>query len=354
MPELDVFQAEVSKSEDQIHWTCSLELANIEDYARFAQDASFTLELFGEQWAFIVDSKELQRSGPAGRRFQLNGVSPTAMYDLPRAEPYSVTYSIPVFARAAAEAALGTTIDWQIVDWLIPAYRLVADNASPLAFAARIVEAAGGVLESKKDGTFLARHRFPVSTQNYETATPDHAFSELDKIVSVREQFVPGKIVNRIRISDQDANFLDRIEFVADEGDPSGLSGELRVYPSPWRTEVRLVCTSDISDVRLQENAPRERTRVVTEEEDGVTGELVEFRNSEANTGYPIDSIDSVEWISASLGSVTFEPNSTTLRSSSPTEGYGLARVVYRTRYLSYDAQAFDVTPAQFILEDIG
>lgn len=263
-------------------------------------------------------------------------------------------YETSVYARDAVEAALGTVIDWQMVNWIIPPYRLSAENASPLQFARTIVEAAGGVLESKRDGTFLARHRFPVSTLNYETTAPDHVFLEIDKIASVTEQFVPGKIVNRIRITDTDANFADRIEFVPNENDAQGLSGELRVYPSPWRSTLRLLQTSPAQVVTLTVANPWERTRLVTENDEGLVGELIEIVNGEGNTHYPIDSIENVEWLSVPLGPVTFEPNSTTVRSTLPEEGYGLMRLTYYTRYLSYNAVSTEPLPAQFILEDIG
>jgi hypothetical protein len=349
---MEIFRARVFKDEADVHWVCNVELASVEDYATFNQDDPFTLSVFGELFEFIVDSKELTRNSPANVTAVINGISPTALKDFPRAEPYSVTHDVAVMAQVAAETALGESIDWQMVDWLIPAYRLVAENASPLEFAKLIVEAAGGVLESKIDGTFLARHKYPVSPVDYPEIVADHTFAESDKILSVTEQFVPGKIVNKIRILDQDTNFNDVIEFIADPDDP--LQGDLNVYPGPWRTTVQLLTTSPTAVITLTPYDPLEQTRLITDTEDDELGELVEILNSEGQTTYPVDSIDSVVWISNTLGTVSAEPGSNTIRTSSTTEGYGLLRIKYNTRFLRYRAVSNEALPAQFILEDVG
>lgn len=349
---MEIFRARVFKDEAAVHWVCNVELADVNDYATFNQDDPFTLSIFGELFEFIVDSKELTRNSPANVTAIINGISPTALKDFPRAEPYSITHTVAITAQDAAEAALGVSIDWQMVDWLIPAYRLVAENASPLEFAKLIVEAAGGVLESKIDGTFLARHKYPVSPVDYPEIVADHTFAESDKILSVTEQFVPGKIVNKIRILDQDSNFNDVIEFVQDPEE--ALEGDLRVYPGPWRTTVQLLSTSPTAVITLTPYDPLEQTRLVTEEGDEDLGELIEILNGEGQTAYPVDSIDSYEWISNTLGTISAEQGSNTIRSSSTTEGYGLLRIKYNTRFLRYRVVSTEPLPAQFILEDIG
>lgn len=341
---------DIGKDEDDLHWTCKVQLTDINDYALFQQDDPFTVDLFGEQWEFIVDAKELSRNSPSGFDAELQGVSPTANDDLPRALPFSQDYLTEINARAAVEGALSVAVDWQIVDWEIPPGRLAADRASPVDFSQRIVSAAGGVLEAKKDGTWLARHRFPVSPLWYSFTAPDHVFNEADKILNASEQFVPGRVVNRIRLTDRDANFLDVIEFVEDDNNP--LEGDLNIYPSPFRTTVQLLTTALPADIQLTRTSPDIQTRLVEDPETGL-GELVEFLNCEASTVYPVDSIDSIEWVGINLGAVSFEQGAQTLTVPGPS-GYGLARIRYNTRFLRYRVLATQPIDAQFILEDIS
>lgn len=350
---VEVEDVTISKDENDLHWTCDLTLSAINDYSLFDQDDPFTLSIFGEEWEFLVDAKELSRDDPAGMRATLQGVSPTAAEDFPRVDALTQDFPDDITAQAAVTQVLNIAVDWQLVDWVIPGGRLAADRASPLDFAARIVEAAGGVLEAKKDGTWLARHLYPVSTRNYNTTTPDHVFNESNKIFAATEQFVPGRVVNRIRITDGDANFQDIIEFLEDENNP--LAGELFVYPSPFRTTVQLLSTSLPADITLTPTTPTVQTREVldTDVDASDLGELVEFNNCEANLSYPVEAINEVVWVGIDLGAVTFEQGSTTVSVAGPT-GYSMARIKYDTKFIRYTVTAAQPIDAQFILEDVG
>jgi hypothetical protein len=349
---IGVERASVAKDETDLFWTCTVSLTDISDYALFSQDSPFTLSLFGEEWEFIVDSKELSRSDPAGFNAQLQGVSPAANDDLPRALELTQEYPNDISARVVVEGALSIAVEWRdFVDWIIPAGRLSAERASPVDFAQNIVDAAGGFLESKKDGTWLVRHKWPVSPLWYGSTAPDHIFNEQDKILTAREQFVPGRIVNRIRITDGDSNFNDVIEFVADENNL--LQGTLFIYPSPFRTTIQLLTTNLPADINLQPTSPTVQEREVVDLNDENRGELIEFENCEGNTVRAIYGISDVEWVTQDLGAVTFEEGSTTLKVSGPS-GYGIARVKYTTRFLRYIVTATQPIDGQFILEDIG
>ena len=337
----------IARSEDNVNWNGSVLLASLEDFALFRQDDEIIVDLFGEQYTMMVDSKELNRSAPVNQRATLFLVSPAARLDFPRSEPFSFSDTADIDMQTLIEDALGEPVDWQLLAWTIDGSKVGAESTSPLSFAKELIQKAGGRLESKRDGTLRARYHYPVSVKNYDTATVDHIFSEQQDIHSVTESFFPEEIVNRIRILDAEDSFSDRIEFVADEDNPR--TGELLVYPAPFRTSVVLDHTSPAGDIILNAASPRE----VTREENGEgEGELVEFINSEASLGFPIDSLVSLEWVSESLGGITFEPNQPAIRSTDPTKGYGLALIKYKVRYLSYRVESTDGDSAQFILEE--
>ncbi|MCF1457641.1 MAG: hypothetical protein LPH21_08785, partial [Shewanella sp.] len=120
--------------------------------------------------------------------------------------------------------------------------------------------------------------------------------------------------------------------------------GDLLVYPSPWRTTVKVSTTSG-ANVSLIYSGIVER-----EEED-----VVEFVRGAASVAYPIDSIVSVEWLSEVNGGVSFEPYSSGLTTgTSVNEGYGLARIKYKTKAIVYRTALPVDVPVQFVLEDLS
>jgi hypothetical protein len=333
----------VQISEDNFTWTGSFTLADIGDIGKFQRNDGVTVNIYGETWAMIVESKDRGRDEPtegsAAVRATLRTVSTSAQFQLPRAAPVTLTFATPITAQAAAETILGTTIDWQILDWTIPANRLAAEDADPAQFAASIVEAVGGVLETKPDGTLLARNRWPDPVLTWDDATtiPDQVYLESDAILNFNESFVPIELFNKFRIRDSDESlFSDRVEFEADEQD--SLKGRLLVFPSPFRpVTVRTTGSQAISIVPVGE--------VILDKE-----ECVEFEAGESSLGFPINTIVSVEYIEDDLGGISFEPGSQTITSA--VNGYSLANIKYTTKALQFDVAAPEPLKAQFLVED--
>lgn len=340
---IEIDEGAVQITEDNFTWTGSFILADIGDLAKFDRNDLLTVSIYGETWNMMVESKDRGRDEPsegtAPVRATLRAVSISAQFQLPRALPITITFDTPVAAQTAAETILGTTIDWQLIDWIIPANRLAAEEADPAQFAATIVEAVGGVLETKPDGTLLARNRWPdpVVDWNAPGTVPDHVYLESDAILNFNESFVPVEVFNRLRIRDSEESlFSDRVEFEADEQD--SLKGRLLVFPSPFRVvTVRTTGNGAINIVPVGQ--------VILEKE-----ECVEFRAGEASVGFPINTITSVEYIEDDLGGVSFEVGSQTVTSA--ITGYSLANIIYTTKALQFDVTAPEPLKAQFLVED--
>ena len=129
-----------------------------------------------------------------------------------------------------------------LVDWFISPYRIAFDSVTPIEAARLVVEdAAGGVVESKKDGTLLVRSRMAVSVPSLNQATPDHVLSDFDDNISVSESSGDIAVFNKFRLTDGDLPFDDKIEWVPDEIRKD--IGILKLYMNPWRNYVRLVHT---------------------------------------------------------------------------------------------------------------
>ena len=101
-----------------------------------------------------------------------------------------------------------------------------------------------------------------------------------------------------------------------------------RVYPSPWRSNIRLTCSDPavLISPRIQGSGGR-----LVE----LDGELVEIGGGAAALRYPVIRLRAVEWLRDSLGSIAWEFGARDIHSSLP--GYSLARVSYDTRALEFD-----------------
>jgi hypothetical protein len=352
MIDLDTLDVQVSADEGDFVWSCRFSLKDINDYGKFSIDDAFEVQIGTDVYQFVVDSIELSRGAPANVEPRIIGVSPGVKYDFPRADPYTKEWDANVTAKDAAEHAIGgDTIQWDIVNWTLPAYRLSVEDVAPISVVQEIAEAAGAVVESNLDGTLRVRYRHPVSVPDYATTTPSHVVTEKEDIVTTDERSSPEKLTNRVRVLDIDADFTDFLEFEAITTSPNILQGTLKAYPGPWR-EINLIDTHDTRD-------PGEIVMVYTgivvevvEDEDGV-GELLEIYGGVTSASKPVWGITELTWESTNLGSVAYTPGSTTLKFGDE-DSFGLIRLRYTTKYHAYHVvYSSGIDVSQFVLEDL-
>lgn len=149
---------QISADDGSALWSGDVELAAAEDYARVALGDAVTLQAYGTDYALVVIGKRRARGLPPS--YTLTCQSPAALLDAPWAAPVALA---PVErARTVVERLLLQPVDWQLVDWALPA-AAAAEEGTPLALARRICAAAGGRLESRPDGSLRARAAYPVS-----------------------------------------------------------------------------------------------------------------------------------------------------------------------------------------------
>lgn len=341
--QIPITGADISCDEGGYAWISNVSLARTSDYQAFGKDDPFTLVLFGDSYEFIRDGKSLTRNGPSQVDLTISGISPCAKLDTPRADEVTKTWAEPIMASAVAtEMAAGVPVDWQLVDWLIPAYRLGVSNASPLAVIQQVAAAAGGVVEAKQDGTLLVRPKFPVSIPDWETTPPDQTFTDDQDNLSIREGVTYIRVYDKFYLSDTAVDSAsDRFEFEMAEGDSH--RGTLFAYPATWRTN--LVVTSTRDGVLLVPLG------VVSREEE----EVIEFVQGTGQTAFPIDAILSTEWLDRDLGGLSFAPYTSQLTATGNTfsDKYSLLKIRYRTKAITYHTEYAGDGEAQYLLEEI-
>lgn len=345
----------ITADEDSSFLQCEATLTNAADYINLKRDDSIVIHILGVDYHFIVDTKSINRtisdSGDYNETCTISGLSPLVKKSKPRSLSITKTWETPNMASAIVEELLGP-VTWNLVDWMIPAYRLAAEKASPLDVALQIVQAAGGLLESQPDGSVVCRHRWPTSIENLNEPAPDKILYETE-IYSASENSVNDELVNRIRIG-QDESFQDRLEYVPNKSE-SGVEdpyrGIMYAFISPWRTGLRIVTTRPSM---ILVGSAFEGVRTIHDSNPDYPSETITFLDRESSTQYPIMSLTEFEWLDEDLGGLLVTPYSTQLKSGSGNySGHSLGRISYTARYLAVPVtctKSIEEIEAQFLL----
>jgi len=336
---IEIIDASLSQDEDGYAWLGVVILAKIEDYQKFTNGDAFTVNLFGELFELIVDSKGLNRSNPSEVGLSVSGLSPTALLASPRGESISKLWDTPVLAKDAAEEFLGgEVIDWQLVNWTIPAFALGVSDITPIELVQLIAKSAGGVVETKPDGSLLVRPRHKIKVPDYGISIIDQTYTDSDDNISVVEGQGFSKELNKIAIRDQSVNSTDAdtIEFIVKEDDST--AGILKAYPSPFR-DINITHTGPVG-VLLSKLGEITRTET----------EIIEIFDGSGSVKYPIESVVSISWLDTNLGGITFSGKQ--VKSTSLVDRFGLLEIVYETKSINYEAQyAISDRQIQFLME---
>ncbi len=344
MPDItsDIEEAVLSLAEGDYAWTASIILVDLAFYQLLKRGDVIDLNIDGELYNLIVESKSLNRNGPGQVQMRLEAMSPSIFYRPPYTDLIDYENSTATTARAAVEAILGASVTWDCIDWPIPAGRITAEQAVPIELAQQIVETIGAVIQPDKAGNLVVRDAFRVNIPDYATATPDHVYTDIEHNLSVQETFEPRDDYNRFRVLEGEAGFTDSLEWVPDEDISTG--GVLRAYPTPWRTSIQVVHTDGASvSLVLVGTETRQET------------EVIEFVAGTATLGFPAISLDTVDWKSDALTGLVLNSHEATITcGTSVNQGYGLAEITYSVESINYRSNAPLGSVVQYLIEDLG
>lgn len=344
MPDIisDIEEAVLSLAEGDYAWNASIILTDLAFYQLLKRGDEIDLNVGGELYNLIVESKSINRGGPGQVQMRLEAMSPSVFYRPPYTALIDYENSAATTARAAVETILGTTVAWETIDWPIPAGRITAEQAVPIELAQQIVETIGAVIQPDKSGALVVRDSYRVNIPDYGTATPDHVYTDVEHNLSVQETFEPRDDYNRFRVLEGEAGFTDTLEWVPDEDITTG--GVLRAYPTPWRTSIQVIHT-DGASVSLTYVGAESRQET----------ELVEFQAGSASLSFPGISLDTVDWKSDALTGLVLNAHEATITAgTSVNQGYGLAEITYTVESINYRSSAPIGSVVQYLIEDLG
>lgn len=331
-------QLSISINTSGVGYTCSF-LSNDLPEVLTIND-TIEINVGGTVYNFVFDRLQEEETGLEASTRTVSGVSPLQVFGSPRALAIDFTNESPTLASEIVRQLLGA-VDWQIIDWLIPEFRLAVTQQTPLQIAQSIVEAAGGILTSDRLGNAVAKYQYPVSTNDYQTTTPDEVYNTFDHVFSRRQSLDPKTGFNNFIVTDvapgtQGTRFADVLDFDLS----SRSSATITAYLSPVR------------DVTLQDTAPEDLTietlgeRMLLEQV-----EDVEIQNGEGQTRRPITNIVSMDFISLPLTGVAYESGASLLTTADP-NAFGLVRVTYNTTANQYRVSGVTSSKVQFLLKE--
>jgi len=339
---IDLVAASISIDEGSVYYSGNFTLANYLEGPLFNINTPFVFDMYGEEYHFIVDSKEFRKpefSDGTGPDLQvvLSCLSPAVQLAAPRATNITKTWTTTTARAIAEEVLAGFPMDWQILDWPISNNLYSVTDKSPIDIVKELVAAVGGLVESLPDGSLVVRYKFPVSVPLFGAGTTTHILQESEEMVEGTDGYVNFKILDKYRIMDSaSALGADRLEF---EDLGSGI-GVVRTYPSPWRTNFILRSTLSTVTIGPQEYEEREEE------------EVVEVINGKASVRYPVLSLVSATFLDENLVGVQVTTGSTEISTTSTVSFYSLLRIVYKVRSLRYNVLGPLGSQAQFLMEE--
>jgi hypothetical protein len=331
---------DISFDEGQYGWVCNATLFSLKDYLLFEPDIAFTVHLEGEDYTFILDSRQLSRSEVVSMEAKVSGISPSALLDAPRAVQITKTWDIDVAASSVVSEVLGGyPYSWEILDWVIPGGRLSVSDQTPLAIVQLIAQAAGALVMTEPDGSLVVQYAFPISVAEFDDTTADHEFSDFENVFSVREEFTPAEVINKLRLMDE--VLVDKVSADFQPDKENTTKGQLRVFPKPFRLTPTVEHTSNVKV------SVTKRTQDVEE-----LVETVQVVGGRGNLSKPIYQIVTIEWLYVNLTGITFTADETEFRTTHPSLKESLVKITYRTRYVRFDASGEAGSAVQFLVKD--
>lgn len=310
-----------------------LQLAHLQEVAVRIDDTTFDL---------IANLPRGSRPEVGREDFVMPLASPAILLDAPYAEALTRELSGAMASAIATEmaATAGIDIDWQLVDWYLPAATLYANGETPLTIIRKLVEAVGGVLQSAPDGTLICRPEYPQSLPERATAVPVAYLTDQDNFFSVDSSPEIRDGFNRYLVSDQVQSAADT-GLTLEQRDIDELTKEVLVYRVPWTGAAIALRTSGGGWVSIVDEG-------VVEE---VLTETVEIVAGEGRVAKPLYEKISQAYKQTSLGAITVAEDG---HLATEISGNSLVEITYRTRYHLFTVASDRIEEVQFYPEEIG
>ncbi len=326
-----------------------------------------TVSLGGTDFVFFVESREKTETNDSVS-YQIGLLSPTAKLDAPYAKTIVDNLNNGAVAKALVEemaAINNVTVDWQlevdgnVLDWTIPGYAISINDETPLEVIRKVVNAVGGVIQTKPNGDLLIISKYPHAVPTWSTLIPAVTYSTLTDILSKSESLNVKPGYNAFQISNQGSTSKS---VTLDVIDVDSTTKHVRGYQVPFLEETPFpLVTSGNPGISISKQIHPVLTQMpeVLEENDP-EWEVIEFVDHTSTVSKPFYSLVDYDWIEDDLGDL-FNENEVTIAEDGtitivdtdnvPSES--LLRIKYRTKYWQWIVSGPVDRPVQFYVPEI-
>jgi len=323
---IELLDISVESDWDSYFWRGQVRLASVNDYRQFKPGDAVELVLQGMRFNLVVQQRSHNETGNSAQRtYTLQLSSPTVNLS-DKNKKFSKTWAEVSAKNAVME--LAGTVDWRIVDWVIPSGRLVAKDTQAINVIRDIVGAAGAIVQTSADGRLIVQYKTPKALNRLSIEDVNQTFSDKSHIKGYTENYPTGEKYNCVIIADSEATTPEAIKWNIEYDNELNL---LKVFANPW-TENFTVTTTGHPSIQIG------RGQVVYCE----SIEEIEFNNKDTpKTKYPVFQLTDYTWQSRPLGNITWQRDSNELHCP----GYSVAKVRYVFRRVIFPVIHQIVTP---------
>jgi len=341
--DVEFFRVQLTGDDDSYCITLNADMASVEDWSKCLPGLPIDITVNGTEFKMLIDSRKRQRAFQ-GSSYAIEGRSITALLGKGNASPITKTWPSQTAKEVVEELCLpdGISTLFELTDWIIPANTLVAESIFPIQIIDQIAKAAGGIVQTKPDGTLVIRPKYPIPPPEYEAATPELGISDVDDIYSIDESKVVKPKYNAVR--------------VMDEPDASGGDFGIREvdYDPTTRTYTLAVTSTPYDPAMALKFKHSNAVDHVTVDYNGITQkeitETVEIVNGKGNTEWIVDSVVSYDYtINTDLGVIT---PGTGAEIVCNVAGQSIVDVTYQTSYHEFTVSDDYDEKVQVYVED--
>lgn len=367
---LDFVSVNIDASLGQYCIACDIVLPNADQYLQCQYLDNMTVTMGGTEFSFFIESRERSVSN-AAVSYNIGLLSPTAKLDAPYSKTIVDNLNDGVMAKALVErmaAMQDITVDWQIIvngtafDWKIPGYAISINDETPLAVIRKVVNAVGGIIQTKPNGDMLIISKYPFAVPSWAGLTPTVTYSTQNDILSLSETLKVNSGNNAFQITDQGSSSESiTLEVI----DINGLTKSVRGYRVPFDDGPFSLETSGNPGITVNKHIyarepiiPMQPDDPDWDDESMIVGEddweVVEFINHTGTTSKPIYNVIDSVWITEPLGAFQISEDGTlTITNPDAVPGESLLRIKYRTKYWEWTVSGPTDRPVQFYVPEL-
>ena len=211
---------------DSFSWSISMDLLDAQSLALLTPTINGPREveitINGWVWTALIDSRDSTAAFIANSR-RVTGRSRAAYLATPYAPTRSrVVTEIRLAQQLAALELAGTgwALDWECLDWLVPAGAWTySDLLTPIDAIRRIAANIGAIVQTHRtDDELSVRARYPVKPWDWDSYAPDHIVLPACT-VSLGETFAGGERPNAVIVRGERYGLAARVIRAGSAGD---------------------------------------------------------------------------------------------------------------------------------------